>query len=81
MVAVLAVLVIHATPFDQQGRLGAAWNAATVTNQLARFAVPAFFVLAGYFWAVRVPEPRDTDPVTRRMVGRLLRLFAAWSLV
>ncbi|MEN9816552.1 MAG: hypothetical protein RLZ32_432 [Gemmatimonadota bacterium] len=81
MVAVMAVLVIHATPFNQQGLLGAAWDAATVANQLARFAVPAFFVLAGYFWAGRVPEPRGTDPVTRRMVGRLLLLFAAWSLV
>jgi surface polysaccharide O-acyltransferase-like enzyme len=81
VVAVMAVLVIHATPFNQQDRLGAAWDAATVANQLARFAVPAFFVLAGYFWAGRVPEPRGPDPVTRRMVGRLLLLFAVWSLV
>jgi len=77
----LAVIVIHATPFNRDGRLGLAWNAATVANQLARFAVPAFFVLAGYFWAVRIPDPRGDDRVTRGTVTRLLLLFAAWSLV
>lgn len=81
VVGSVAVIVIHATPFNADGRLGVAWNAATMANQLARFAVPAFFVLAGFFWGVRVPEADAPDPVTRRMVARLLLLFAAWSLV
>ena len=34
----LAVIVIHAAPFNRAGQLGLAWNAATVANQLARFA-------------------------------------------
>lgn len=81
VVAVMAVLVIHATPFNQRGRLGTAWEAATVANQLARFAVPAFFVLAGYFWARRAPANQGDGAATRRLVTRLLALFAAWSVV
>jgi surface polysaccharide O-acyltransferase-like enzyme len=77
----VAVIIIHATPFNRGGGLGQAWNAATVANQLARFAVPAFFVLSGYFWAHRTPTPRAVRAVTVPMVGRLLLLFAAWSVV
>ena len=81
VLAIGAVIVIHATPFNRAGQLGKAWNAATIANQLARIAVPAFFVLSGYFWALRTPTPQAVRAVTVPMVGRLLLLFAAWSVV
>jgi surface polysaccharide O-acyltransferase-like enzyme len=81
----LAVIVIHAAPFNRAGQLGLAWNAATVANQLARFAVPAFFVLAGYFWAVRAvsadASAAAADEITWRLVRQLLLLWGCWSLL
>lgn len=84
VVAALAVIAIHAVPFGHgTGRtvVGATWDAATIVNLLARFAVPCFFVLSGVFWARRTEAPESRWPVTRRTVVRLLMLFAGWSLV
>ena len=80
---VLAVLVIHAAPFTHgaAARLGTRWDAATVANQLARFAVPMFFVFAGYFWARRGEAPEVLAAGARHSVPRLLARFAVWSLV
>lgn len=51
-VAMVAIVVIHTEPF---GGLGAAGNAAHfVLDALARFAVPFFFLTAGYLFAVKV---------------------------
>ena len=84
VVAIGAVLCIHALPFAHgTGRpvVGTAWDTATVINQLARFAVPCFFVLSGVFWARRTAVPANRWSVTRSMVSRLLLLFVGWSLV
>ena len=84
VIAIVAVLCIHAVPFGHAtGRtvVGTTWDAATVVNQLARFAVPCFFVLSGVFWGRRTESPENRWPVTRSTVTRLLLLFVGWSLV
>ena len=53
--AIAAVIMIHTQPFS-----GAAASLRIysypylLVNQLARFAVPMFFVLAGYFWGLKI---------------------------
>ena len=75
-------MVIHAGPFAHGPvRLGATWSAATLANQLARFAVPMFFVFAGYFWARHGDAPAALLAGARAMVPRLLARFATWSLI
>ena len=59
----------------------ATWSAATLANQLARFAVPMFFVFAGYFWARHGDAPAALLAGARAMVPRLLARFATWSLI
>lgn len=84
VIAILAVIVIHVAPFTHgvpPARIGLEWNLPTIVNQLARFAVPCFFVLSGYFWAKRTADPARRWPVTRQMLQRLLLLFVGWSLL
>ncbi len=84
VLAILAVIVIHVAPFTHSAppaRIGLTWNLPTIVNQLARFAVPCFFVLSGYFWAQRTSDPARRWPVTRQMLQRLGLLFAGWSLI
>lgn len=82
VLGVTAVMVIHAGPFAHGPvRLGATWSTATIANQLARFAVPMFFVFAGYFWARHGDAPAPLITGARAMVPRLLARFATWSLI
>ncbi len=99
MLAIVAVLVIHATPFAHRTppvRVGNVWDMATIANQLARWAVPAFFVWSGYFWAdglaargafsrgaLTLPSAHGALiwQATWRMVRRLATLFAVWCVV
>lgn len=84
VLAIFAVIVIHVAPFTHgtvPARIGLTWNLPTIVNQLARFAVPCFFVLSGYFWAQRTTDPARRWPVTRQMLQRIGLLFVGWSLV
>lgn len=77
-------MAIHTLPLAHLGgapQVGATWTAGTIVNQLARFAVPCFFVLSGFFWGRRTMDPTLLLPVSRDMVLRLLRLFAVWSVI
>jgi len=84
VLAILSVIAIHAAPFAHGTppvRIGLTWDLPTVVNQLARFAVPCFFVLSGYFWAQRSTDPAVRWTVTRQMLRRLGLLFLGWSLI
>lgn len=80
--AILGVMVIHARTFESAASpVGAAWDPATVLNQLVRFGVPFFFVASGYFWAGKFASGQSPWPATLPMAKRLLFLFAAWCLI
>jgi surface polysaccharide O-acyltransferase-like enzyme len=84
VLAILSVIAIHVAPFTHgapPARIGLSWNLPTIVNQLARFAVPCFFVLSGYFWAQRTTDPTRRWPVTQDMLRRLGMLFVGWSLI
>ena len=81
-VAIIAVIIIHTAPF--KFILSPNWyslNLPIVINQAARFAVPFFFVLAGYFWANRFKDKKELCLVTLKMLKRILILFLAWSAI
>lgn len=74
-IAAFAVVAIHCTPCDPLP--GLSWQ---ITNQLARFAVPFFFIMAGYFFTV---THRRGEPLRRLLPRYALRIggvFLAWSL-
>jgi len=68
LLAITAVIVIHTSTFKNiPGDLYE--NLFIILNQLSRFAVPFFFVIAGYFWGKKI---RSGDSVTQVSI-------AAWS--
>jgi surface polysaccharide O-acyltransferase-like enzyme len=82
VVAIVAVIAIHTDAFTGPASpIGTSLDLATVVNQLARFAVPFFFIMAGYFWAQKVTGPRAAYQPTLAMARRALLIFVVWSLV
>ncbi|MBC7489895.1 MAG: acyltransferase [Glaciimonas sp.] len=55
---------------------------SVIINGIARFAVPFFFVISGYFWGVKQLQLGTTDwSSTRDMAMKILLIFASWSLI
>ncbi len=78
VLAAFAVVTIHTHPFLVcEGGIGKMLN--VLVNQAARFAVPYFFIMAGFFWARRAATGVSTDGAAVRYGARLLRLFLVWS--
>lgn len=82
-IAMVAVVAIHTTPAvvaDPADR-GRFVDPSFVVNEIARFAVPFFFVVSGFFWgerAARAAAPlRASWPTARR----LLLIFVVWTIV
>ena len=81
--AILAVIMIHSTPFRY---LTSETNSTfalldIIINQLARFAVPFFFVISGYFWGVKVRQGLDITTLTMTTAKRILAIYIAWCFI
>ncbi|TMX09731.1 fucose 4-O-acetylase [Aeromonas salmonicida subsp. achromogenes] len=85
VVAIMAVMTIHLSPFSNPFD-PTLWNDALylwlggIINQLCRFAVPLFFLCAGYFLQ---PALAAGNPMTAalRYCRPLLGLWLVWSLI
>lgn len=78
--AILGVVAIHATsPILNEAAAGGAFPIwPLLLNQAARFSVPAFFVLAGFFTAVHAPA---SPGGLRRRLARLVLPYLTWSVI
>ncbi len=82
LLAIVGVVYIHTGPFR-----GSQWHGSWaslgdgVLNLSFRFGVPLFFLAAGYFFMVAVLRGENAVSLLSRYAGRLLRLFALWSLL
>ncbi|MGL4504279.1 MAG: acyltransferase family protein, partial [Aeromonas sobria] len=85
VLAILAVMTIHVSPFANPfnpalwGGESWLWLSGTI-NQLCRFAVPLFFLCAGYFLQPRLSREAPLT-VAWRYCRPLLLLWLVWSLV
>jgi surface polysaccharide O-acyltransferase-like enzyme len=80
VLAVLAVIVIHIAPFTRDHvHVGFDFNAGVAVNQFARFAVPFFFVISGYFWASQIEPGVSLLQPSLRTAKRVALLFLTWS--
>ena len=81
--AIIAVIAIHTEPFHGlYPDSPAGWiYPGMVINQLARFAVPFFFVVSGYFWGRRIQGGRDVRSISVSMARRIVLIFVCWSVI
>ncbi|WP_404356156.1 acyltransferase [Methylotuvimicrobium sp. KM1] len=82
VIAIFGVIVIHTHPFETQTiPIGASLDFATFINQLARFSVPFYFVISGYFWAKKLRDAGDVLTPTLPIVRRISFIFLSWSVI
>jgi surface polysaccharide O-acyltransferase-like enzyme len=79
--AIVAVIAIHTVPFGYGKPVGHEFDSVLIINQVARFAVPFFFIVSGYFWSVKISSHPDTLEFSKKSAGRVGILFILWSLI
>ncbi|RYZ91562.1 MAG: hypothetical protein EOP06_06750 [Proteobacteria bacterium] len=79
VLAMLAVIQIHSPWYSKVNVTSL--DLATIADQLARFAVPFFFVISGYLWASRASVTGDYWPRSLATSKRVLIIFCFWSLI
>ena len=81
IVAILAVIVLHAKPFVSAQYLHTGFApAGEILVQWARFAVPFFFITTGYFLGKKQGNNCDTSTV-RHYLKRIGLLYVAWCAI
>lgn len=73
--AIFAVVCIHTTPPENQSLPWEKWF-----NELCRFAVPYFFIAAGYFFSLATSDGKPIVQVFSRYAQRIVLLFLGWAL-
>lgn len=83
IIAILAVLVIHSTTrileassYNLQG-----FPFAFFLNQLARFAVPLFFMISGFVLEVNYPFHQSYKSYFKKRISRIFLPYLFWSAV
>lgn len=78
-IAMIAVIAIHTQPFWSERFIVGEWPALLI-NQIARFAVPFFFVISGFFLARGVTPSRSAIIVAKKQAYRISVILLFWSL-
>ena len=83
LAAIAGVIAIHTSAFsiDPPGGNDAYKYLEVFVNQAARFAVPFFFVISGYFWGVKVRGGASPLLSAQKTAKRIALLFFVWCLV
>lgn len=79
VLAMFAVIQIHTPWHGGTGDL--TLDTATLLDQIARFAVPFFFVISGYFWSAGSTATGDYWARSVTISKRALLIFLFWSLI
>lgn len=79
LIAITAVIAIHTEPFRGVYTEGPLRHLEAIINQIARFAVPFFFVISGYFYGTKVNSGSPPLALSLKTARRLILLFLAWS--
>ncbi|MEQ1546539.1 acyltransferase [Methyloglobulus sp.] len=83
LLAIIAVIAIHTSPFEMAftNKDNLYLYLYILINQLARFAVPFFFVVAGYFWGAGARVENKLVPNTVKLVKKLMTIFLFWCVI
>jgi len=84
VIAILAVICIHTAPFDPKSSPPGVANEVifVLVNTFCRFAVPFFFLTAGYFSGNSLLKSKsDSFSLFKRYSKRLIIVFIVWSVI
>lgn len=79
-IAIFAVILLHTSPFHGSNDTFFKLLDAVI-NQATRFAVPYFFIVAGYFVGRKIRSGSLPEKVFKVYVKRLLPLFLIWTII
>jgi surface polysaccharide O-acyltransferase-like enzyme len=79
-VATFAIITIHTSPFREANK-GIFHSLCIAMDQVARFAVPYFFVVAGYFFGRKVLSGISAIILFKQYAKRFLPLHFVWSVI
>jgi surface polysaccharide O-acyltransferase-like enzyme len=80
--AILGVICLHTGPFGDAQYTGSFLRAfAFIINQTARFAVPFFFLVSGFFFGRSLRLGAQPRELFLRYLRRLIVVFLVWSLI
>jgi surface polysaccharide O-acyltransferase-like enzyme len=80
VLAIFAVIALHTARYAGPDAVGLQFDAATLLNQVERFAVPLFFIFSGYFWAQKCVSPREHLARALQVARRVLLIYLVWAL-
>lgn len=82
LLAITAVIAIHTQPFHSGSSSDGDISKylSPIIDQSARFAVPFFFVISGYFWGIKLKNSVSVTHISIQMAKRIFYIFAAWSI-
>lgn len=80
VVAMCGVIVIHTKPFEQY-ESSVANYLFVLGNQGARFAVPFFFIVAGYLWMEKTKGGNSLCAISMDYAKRIMWVFVFWSFI
>lgn len=81
VIAIFAVILIHTEPYSGAATPSGLPYLGVVINQLARFSVPYFFIISGFFWGSKLTNSSQLEESTNRTIRRILIIFIAWSII
>jgi surface polysaccharide O-acyltransferase-like enzyme len=75
-IAVFAVVANHSHPFRE-----ISWTLNEALNQATAFAVPFFFIIAGYLFTLKLEHSHWSPSVFPVYIKRLILVFVSWSVI
>ena len=82
VIAMFFVVVIHTAPFRNVNPIHEElFSAGVIANVIARFAVPFFFVISGYFWGQKIANGAPVWPTSSKMIRKLAAIYVAFCVL
>lgn len=79
----ITIIAAHTSAFDPQGSSNneTYWALGTAVNQVARFTMPFFFAISGYFFGVNVRCGGNAVCLAHSRAKRIGLVFLSWCLL
>ncbi|PSV65262.1 acyltransferase [Photobacterium angustum] len=81
LIALLAIIGLHSQVFMKTPLIFGEPIVGMFLNQISRFAVPLFFIIAGYFYYPKLVASKSKEDVFAKYAKPLIIMWLSWSVV